>query len=883
MPEKKADKIDTPPRSRADKLTTVLMGGAALCAVAGFGVLFSMWWRTGISDKYEILRIASQQYVSGNPIVAGDLAEKVEFEQQNENDLPAEDAAEPPLPDSELSPSELVKRNAERQAKEKLQEWIRLRNFLIGAGKVARAKNESDSRDRRGILREAIPYLQASGKAEFPPGRQTEGDQILGESLFELGRYEDAIIAMRRALEQDPTLRRTLSSRLAEAELYSAKSTPDRALTTIEKFLGDRTLQPPQIWIGQRIRIRALIDLQRWDEANEAIALARQQASQANTEDPAVKMGQSQFYDQLKLLEAIGQIQKTSERLRLLGDQQGMTHLPKSSALDATIYRLNDLQRHTTPQISSQARLWAARANLIAGHHDDALTLLTAVRSQRPLGPEAIISGLEEIELLAKQGRGEEVLQTTRYLIREIGDQQGFQASEVSFNEFRRRLTDSLDQLRRHAEFEYAIDIARALPPVFDSSEALIQEAIGYQTWAAATIIDGTNLSDQASRGAARLARSRYRAAGDAYAQAAKIRFDTEEYLPTQWSAIEAYQNGRHFSRSIVLLDEYLRYERRRRQPRGLVAYGRALLAEGNADEAIEALTTCIDEFPRDPLRYDARLLAALAHSEKGDLEKSRELLTANLQDGDLAPQSPAFRDSLFTLAELLYQRGYRNYIEAERVGGPERLSLLRSNQPTLEEAVKYLDQAVDRYKWIPRAESAAYMSARAHILASHWPRLESESPEILDSARRTLRTDADAQLQIALDGFTQLRQHLLSREDERGLPAREQRLLRNCYVAGADVLREMDRLEEAATAYKAIELRYMNEPTALEAIVGRASCMRDLGRPEEADMLIKLANVVLNRIPKEWDDRFDETTRYDRSGWQELLGWMNNRINDGV
>jgi hypothetical protein len=72
-----------------------------------------------------------------------------------------------------------------------------------------------------------------------------------------------------------------------------------------------------------------------------------------------------------------------------------------------------------------------------------------------------------------------------------------------------------------------------------------------------------------------------------------------------------------------------------------------------------------------------------------------------------------------------------------------------------------------------------------------------------------------------------------------------------------------------------------MNEPPALEAILGRASCLRDLGRPQEADLLIRQAGVVLQRIPNEWNDRFAETTRYDRNGWEQLLTWMNDRIDN--
>ena len=119
----------------------------------------------------------------------------------------------------------------------------------------------------------------------------------------------------------------------------------------------------------------------------------------------------------------------------------------------------------------------------------------------------------------------------------------------------------------------------------------------------------------------------------------------------------------------------------------------------------------------------------------------------------------------------------------------------------------------------------------------------------------------------------------MLTREEEIRLPENEQRILRNCFIAEADVLQEMNRFDEAASVYRAIELRYMNEPPALEAIVGRANCLKSLGRRPEADLLIKQASVVLDRIPVEWNGRFTETTRYDRDGWKNLLTWMNQRI----
>ncbi|MCG8651776.1 MAG: tetratricopeptide repeat protein, partial [Pirellulales bacterium] len=344
------------------------------------------------------------------------------------------------------------------------------------------------------------------------------------------------------------------------------------------------------------------------------------------------------------------------------------------------------------------------------------------------------------------------------------------------------RVRNAIDRLRGHGKYEQAIDTARSLPPLFKQSEALLQEGIGFREWAAQTIVDGTEINGEVTRSASKLARSRYRAAGDAFAAAAQLQFDTPQFLSTQWSAIDAYQKGRHFTQSIELLEPYLRYEERRRQPRGLVAFGRALLAVGRPRKAIDALTNCVIEFPRDPLRYNARLLAAQAHADLGQLDDAQTLLMENLQDGTLTPKSAVKRDSLFTLGELLYRRGYENHLQAVRATGAAKIDLLRTNQPILEEAIRRLDEAVIRYWPMPRAESAAYLSARTHVLASHWPRLEATLPSVLDAARRTLRAQANTALTTALDGFANLRRHLSEREEEHRLPNKEESMLRNCF-----------------------------------------------------------------------------------------------------
>ncbi|TWU50892.1 Tetratricopeptide repeat protein [Rubripirellula tenax] len=880
------DSAATPARP-SDKVTTMLMMGAALAAIGGFAVLFSLWWRSGVTDSYEILRIAAQEFVAGRPILAGELAETVRFageidkpDANAEEQAPPEGEAppEPELPPNDPDAEPTAEEIAAAEEAERFQEWVRLRDFLVGAGKVAKAQALADFRERRQQLIEAAAALAAAQKSGFPAGRQTEGHRMLGEAYFQLGRYADAAETLSEAVRLDPTLRRPLLPTIAESQLRTRGPSIEPALATIEEHIADGSLNVQQAWAAELIRLRALVELKRYAQAKEGITTA---LSKPANPDVLLQAEEADFRDEVRLLAAIINVQQATTRYGAMPNDPSENRSQAITDLADTMNTLGELQREAPPKTSAMARLWLARSFLIQGELDEGLSHLTSVRGQRPFAAEGILGGLEEIELLAHQGRGVEVLQTTRYMMREIGDESGFDADAVTFDEFKRRMFSAIEALRQTGDFANAIDTARSLPPLFDKADALMQEAVGYSEWADATLREGTNVSGQVVRAASILARSRYRASGDAYAQAAELKFDTEQYVSAQWSAIEAYQKGRHFRRSVRLLEPYLRYEQRTRQPRGLVAYGRALLAEGDENKAIAALEECIVEYPRDPLRYDARLLIAQAHAERREPEKAIKYLMDNLRDGELTPQSPAWRDSLIQLGEMRYEEAFRNHLAAEQGTPAQRIELMRQNQPILEEAIRYLEQSVERYG-IPNALNAAYLAARAHSLAADWPRIEAESPEILDAAKRSLRAQADQELQVALNSFIDLRTDLAAREEELRLPFNEEAILRNCFLAEAETLKRMNRFDDAATAYRTIELRYMNEPTALEAILGRAACMNEMGRPDESNLLVRQASIVLGRIPNEWNDRFAETTRFDRLGWEQYLAWMNTRIENG-
>ncbi len=112
---------------------------------------------------------------------------------------------------------------------------MRLRDFLIGFGKVSKAKTVSESRQSRQHLFDAIPYLERARDGGFPPGRDAQGYRVLGESYYRLGEYAAAIESLRLAITQDPTLHRPLQPMLAEAQLKSLTPIEDQALATIER------------------------------------------------------------------------------------------------------------------------------------------------------------------------------------------------------------------------------------------------------------------------------------------------------------------------------------------------------------------------------------------------------------------------------------------------------------------------------------------------------------------------------------------------------------------------------------------------------------------------------------------------------------------------
>ncbi len=865
------------PAGQRDFVTMGLLVGAALASIGGFAVLFSMWWTTDVTDVETVLRLASREFVDGRPIVAGKLAEIVELEPADAPIEPIEMALD--TTDEKVDEQRQLEADADQVRLERLN-LVRLRDFLIGMGKAAEGKRAREPREQRRLYFEAVPYLEVTRNHGFPEGRRTQGYQTLGEVYFHVGRYDDAVINLNQAGENEPLLRRQLLPMIAESQFKAQKDQKLGALASIDEYLTDPALAANSRQSASLLRVRILIGLERWDQIDGDL----DQLKLAFASDDGIQ-------HQVTLLRAVAAIKNAISRYGTLSTLQEADRSAMKVELADTLEKLIELSQK--PVNSNEVGLWIGRIKLLQGDTTGAINAFhDVVRKDQTtgsvkIGAVEIMGGLQEIEMLTQESDGEQAVQAIGYLMSEIGVREGFDHGMIPFKEFGSRLSQSLHRLRRAGEYKAAIDAARSMAPVFEISEALVQEGLGYEEWAEKTQQDGTDFNGKVAESAAKLARQRYRAAGDAFAESARLRFDSEEYISTLWSAVDAYQKGRHFTQSIRLLEPYLRQEDDSHQSRGLIAYGKALLAVGQPEEAIDAFERCIYEYQNDPLRYEARYYGALAYRETGDIKTARQLLLQNIdsedrdaddQTPDLEPESAEWRDSLFALGGLLYELGYRNYLEAEQAPPDKMLELFEKNQPILESAVRRLDVADKRW-WDehddPRSKLNAYFAARARVMASKFPRLESRLPDTLNAAKRASRFEADEHLQKALVGFRRLSEYLAAVDEEQILSKADQAMLRNCMIFEADVLRKMKKYPEAASVYRAMESRYMSQPAALEAIVGRAGCAKEAGNDRESEMLFRQASDMLKRIPAEWDGKFAETTRYDREGWQQLLDWM--------
>jgi tetratricopeptide (TPR) repeat protein len=368
--------------------------------------------------------------------------------------------------------------------------------------------------------------------------------------------------------------------------------------------------------------------------------------------------------------------------------------------------------------------------------------------------------------------------------------------------------------------------------------------------------------------------------AGEKFEELARLELRSSEYPEILWSAAESYRQANDLRKANSFLTEYIRFEDRVKRARGFVALGRNHVHAGEWSQALEPLDRCLVEYPTNPVSYEARLLAARAKNELGQMDDAIELLESNLSDFQLDPQSSVWQDSLFELGQTMFQKGDQLSLLVNESQAPAEdpsvIEKLQSSHTDFLKAIQRLNEAVSRYPEDPRYYDTRYLLAKSYGLAAQLPEyILKSNPNLIDTARREQSQLRRQLLEKSLEAFRGLHQTINSQAESGSPPETTLAIVRNCYFGEADMLFELGRFEEAILAYRNAASRFLNQPESLEALVQLAVCHRKLGREFEAKKALAQAEQVLRRIPADYDARFVSSTRANRQEWGDLIGWL--------
>ena len=783
-------------------------------------------------------------------------------------------AVEQALEQLDLGDLELARAKAEqlRLETDLTSEEFGTPSYILGVVLAWDAKREWRPRERSGLQALAIGYLEESRKRGYPPGRAAEADLLLGNLYFANGLFPQSLLPLADALAALPEEAAPLNRLLADACLRSADPDWQKAQRHLKAFLKDPKLTSELRGRGELDLARVYFELGELADCNAVLSQI--------SEDTAA------YPDALLLLGRVFMREADDITLNfLLAETLPPAALEKYieantifDQLVAKIAKSKDLIR--------QARYLRAICQLRQGKKAAAEKQLVNLRRGNFSTPEGFASALTIAELRQDLGRDEEAAVMYSSVIMQAIDMAPYENRWISLTRFRERLEEAFRKFLEKKQFKNALMIAKGMAPLVDPKHTVELSAKVEREWARDLELQADNVRAPDPEQLMAQARATWIRAGRHYEHLARIRYSARQFPQDVWNSAECYFKGHEYQRTAGLLKLYMENEPRRKQPPALNLLGESHLALGNPEEALKSLTECIQFFPRDPHSYRARILAARAHQELGQLEKSSRLLTENLEHEALTPRSSEWRESKFELGRILHQQGVKHEANSRLKGvkdsnasqRKEGLRELELARDAFQLAIVQLEEAVQRDELAQRDPmanetlEARYFIAESHRHSAKYARRKLPTMSI-ETTRVSLNREMKRELIAAADAYFDLQLMLNLKQEQSSLSAWELKLLRNCYFARADVMYDLGKYPEARKAYSTATNRYQHEPESLEAYVQIANCHRHENRPDDARGTLELAKVVLDRIRSDAD--FNKTTRYSRDEWVVLLDWL--------
>lgn len=711
-------------------------------------------------------------------------------------------------------------------------------------------------RDQIRMARQASRYLVSAKQKGIPWDYQGPALYWLCATYVQGGNAAAARTELEKAIETNQELGRASELHRLGMLAWLAEPEPDlqKALEYNTSYLehDDLAITPRQE--GLLMRARILFRLGQGEECREILRTLRSDTTAA-----------------LEGLLLAAELQITNARAETqLNDTAKGLYKDAIRILDETFTRGNGREK-----IQRQALYLTGVCRRELGQRQQAWETFQRTRTAYPTSPEGITSAFAEATLARELGLHEDVVPTLIEGINAAGHADEYHNPLFPWTAVREQIMATYREVFDKKNFAEAVDLALASSAMLTpetANELLAQARIA---WADEMLIDEATQSQAAGDLARKKSAELYRAAGHDYEELARLHFTDPQYLDHVWSSAEYYFLGKEYAAALKQLREYLRYEQRSRRPLALLRYGECQVLLGQSQAALTTLRECIADYPRDASSYRARLLAARALLDKGDRAAVKELYLLNLESGQLTPASTEWRDALFGLGRLLF--GDAQLVESQNPPSKDNSAVVtapeQQAQELYHEAIRRLEEAVERYPNASQAVPSRYLVAESYRALAAYPRKRLNASTI-QTARDEYAKELRALLAEAMSNYVLVQESLANRREDQPLTTVEYSLLRNCYFAQAATLYELDRFQEAIGVYTTMINRYQSEPQVLDAYFQLATCQRKVGQLEEAQATLDQARLALERLQRE-SSNFVSTTNHDAAEWQRILDWM--------
>jgi len=711
--------------------------------------------------------------------------------------------------------------------------------FVLGAIKTYDAEIDATPEKRRVDYLVASRYLKEARVYGFPPGREEAGIYLLGKSLLESNQFEEGIAILDEALDNakaDGPMTWSIHRLLSNACLWMPNPDLEKALGHSQKALESTMLGPndrADVLIDQAL---CLSRLAQFDEANKSLNSIPADA------DRRVYALLARAQVTLEELEAT--LQKTAVQ------EQAAAVAKAGPKLDLAMNGLAEAAEGAGDDGVATRRVGYLRAEgyRLKGEIDAALIEFTSVRRNNDDTPEGTAAALLEAELNRLRGDYPAALLGYRRVLESINPTT-YRGYVMPLSRFRASAMAALTDYVQRQRYDDARVILARFSPLFTPTEELKFRGEMFQAW-------GEKLLGQVSEDEWQPDESRekglklLREAGMAYEQLAELRFATESYTDDLWSAAENYYRGHSFTRATFALNEFLSNEPELRNAQALMRLGQCHLALGKIDQSVAALEECIEFHPEDSATYQARIDCAKALWYKGNIERAEQLLRENIAGSKLKPASREWKDSLFELGMLLYDKGAH------------------------EQAIATLEVAIERYPDDPQTLLAQYVIGVSY---RNWAETQQEalrSPRSSSEREKSSKVTTE-RLQFALENLLAVQRRItLGAQDLHRDPIRGA-MLRNCYMLAGTVLFDLERYNDAINTYSNVSSLYPSDPFVLQTFVEIANCYRRLGQMDKAKGAIQQAQIAFDGLPADAD--FESSTALKREEWRLLLRDMSS------